>query len=57
LRCKHIKVYFAAPLFSQAEKEFNQNLTDLIEKSGFSVFLPQRDGIEKQKPPFAIITT
>jgi nucleoside 2-deoxyribosyltransferase len=47
-----MKIYFAAPLFSQAEVEFNQNLTDHIEKSGFSVFLPQRDGVEKQKPSF-----
>ncbi len=47
-----MKIYFAAPLFSQAEKEFNQNLTDRLEKLGFDVFLPQRDGVEKNKPPF-----
>jgi len=51
-----MKVYFAAPLFSQAEKEFNKNLTDLIEKSGFHVFLPQRDGVAIQKPPFDKMT-
>jgi len=51
-----MKVYFAAPLFSQAEKEFNKNLTDLIEKSGFQVFLPQRDGVAIQKPPFDKMT-
>jgi len=51
-----MKIYFAAPLFSQGEIEFNQNLTDHIEKSGFSVFLPQRDGVERQKPPFDKMT-
>jgi nucleoside 2-deoxyribosyltransferase len=39
-------VYFAAPLFCQAERDFNVNLTTKLEKSGFSVFLPQRDGVE-----------
>ncbi|MEN8186259.1 MAG: nucleoside 2-deoxyribosyltransferase [Bacteroidota bacterium] len=47
-----MKIYFAAPLFSQAEKNFNQNLTDQIETLGFDVFLPQRDGIEKNKHPY-----
>lgn len=37
-------LYFAAPLFSQAELAFNQVLTDKIEGLGFDVFLPQRDG-------------
>ncbi|MEN8125047.1 MAG: nucleoside 2-deoxyribosyltransferase [Bacteroidota bacterium] len=47
-----MKIYFAGPLFSKAEKEFNQKLTDQLEKLGFEVFLPQRDGVEKSKPPF-----
>ncbi len=51
-----MKVYFAAPLFSKAEIEFNQNLTDQIEKLGFDVFLPQRDGVEKNKHPFNSMT-
>lgn len=38
------RVYFAAPLFSQSEKDFNLKLTELLEKHGYEVFLPQRDG-------------
>lgn len=36
-------VYLAAPLFSEAERDFNRKLRDEIKKSGFSVFLPQED--------------
>ncbi|MDO6675876.1 nucleoside 2-deoxyribosyltransferase [Tenacibaculum sp. 1B UA] len=46
------KVYFAGPLFNEAERAFNQNLTSKIENIGFTVFLPQRDGAELDKPPF-----
>ena len=37
-------VYFAAPLFSQSEKDFNLELTKVLEDHGYQVFLPQRDG-------------
>ena len=37
-------VYFAAPLFSQAERDFNLRLTQVLEEFGYEVFLPQRDG-------------
>jgi len=47
-----MKIYFAAPLFSEAEKKFNQILCDKLEYSGFKVFLPQRDGVEKNDPPY-----
>ncbi len=36
-------VYLAAPLFSQAECDFNRKLRDLIISEGFLVFLPQED--------------
>ncbi len=39
-------VYFAGPMFNQAEKEFNLEMTELLEEYGYRVFLPQRDGIE-----------
>ena len=39
-------VYFAGPLFSQAEKDYNLKLTKLLEDHGYKVFLPQRDGFE-----------
>ena len=39
------KVYFAAPLFSEAEREYNLMLAELLEEYGYEVFLPQRDGL------------
>ena len=45
-------LYFAGPLFSEAEKRFNVGLTRRLEHAGFSVFLPQRDGVEGSKPPY-----
>ncbi len=44
-----IRIYFAGPLFCQAEKEFNLKLCSLLEKKGYSVFLPQRDGLDASK--------
>ncbi|MBR5340297.1 MAG: nucleoside 2-deoxyribosyltransferase domain-containing protein [Erysipelotrichaceae bacterium] len=38
------KVYFAAPLFCEMEKDFNLKITHLLEEYGYEVFLPQRDG-------------
>lgn len=43
-------VYFAGPLFSQAELRFNADLTEKLEALGFNVFLPQRDGPELNRP-------
>lgn len=45
-------IYFAGPLFSQAEQEFNLKLTDKFEDIGFTVYLPQRDGLEISGPAF-----
>ncbi len=36
-------VYLAAPLFSEAERDFNRKLRDRIQSAGFNVFLPQED--------------
>jgi hypothetical protein len=36
-------VYLAAPLFSEAELDFNRKLRDEIKSAGFEVFLPQED--------------
>jgi nucleoside 2-deoxyribosyltransferase len=44
-----VLIYFAAPLFCQAERDFNLKLTTKLEEAGFSVFLPQRDGVELSK--------
>ncbi|NMF57619.1 TIR domain-containing protein [Pseudanabaena yagii] len=45
-------IYFAAPLFSQAECSFNQSLTTKLEQIGYQVFLPQRDGVKGDQPPY-----
>ena len=50
-----MKIYFAGPLFSEAEKRFNLALTGRLESAGFEVFLPQRDGVEKDKPPYNVM--
>ena len=38
------RIYFAAPLFSEAEREYNLKIVNLLESYGYEVFLPQRDG-------------
>ena len=40
------KVYFAGPLFNKAEKDYNLKVVSVLEKAGYQVFLPQRDGVE-----------
>ncbi len=50
-----MKIYFAAPLFNDAERHFNLELTMQLETKGFDVFLPQRDGAEKDNPPYDIM--
>jgi nucleoside 2-deoxyribosyltransferase len=49
---KAVPIYFARPLFSEAEKQFNQRLTAGFQEAGFRVFLAQRDGVERDKPPY-----
>jgi len=49
-------IYFAGPLFCQSEQAFNLQLTGKLEERGFTVFLPQRDGIESSKPPYNEMT-
>ncbi len=49
-------IYFGAPLFCEAEKAYNLRLTDKLEERGFSVFLPQRDGVESSQPPYDEMT-
>jgi nucleoside 2-deoxyribosyltransferase len=50
------RLYFAAPLFSEAERAFNLDVTSRIEALGFDVFLPQRDGFEKQGSQHATLS-
>jgi nucleoside 2-deoxyribosyltransferase len=41
---KRRRAYFAAPLFTPTERDFNERLSRRLSRS-FDVFLPQRDGI------------
>ena len=43
-RTARSSIYFAAPLFSQSERDYNLFLTKILENHGYTVFLPQRDG-------------
>jgi len=49
-------IYFAGPLFSEAEKSFNASLTADLEAAGHDVFLPQRDGAEAHKLPYSAMS-
>lgn len=46
------RLFFSGPLFCRAEREYNERLCHQLESMGFSVFLPQRDGVESSKPPY-----
>ncbi|MGH3874890.1 MAG: nucleoside 2-deoxyribosyltransferase [Pseudonocardiaceae bacterium] len=41
-----MRAYIAAPLFSQAEKEFNLQVDAVARSLGLGTYLPQRDGGE-----------
>jgi hypothetical protein len=49
-------IYFAGPASNLANRTFNLDLTRGLEKAGFAVFLPQRDGIDPGKPPYSEMT-
>jgi nucleoside 2-deoxyribosyltransferase len=42
-----MRIYIAAPLFSEAEKQFNLQVDKFLRDQGFDTFLPQRDGYDK----------
>jgi nucleoside 2-deoxyribosyltransferase len=42
-------VYIAAPLFNEAEREFNLKVDDLVSNLGLTTFLPQRDAGDAAK--------
>ena len=51
-----VLIYFAGPLFSEAERVFNLRLTERLERADYEVFLPQRDGVERDRPPYDRMT-
>ena len=42
-QCQEPLIYWAAPLFTRIEKDFNLKATSELEAAGYRVFLPQRD--------------
>ena len=46
-----MKLYIAGPLFTCAERDFNQHLAAFLEEEGYAVFLPQDfvEGIAEDK--------
>lgn len=48
-----MRVYFAAPLFSEAELRYNERVCGMVEGAGHSAFLPQRDGFEGRDELYA----
>jgi nucleoside 2-deoxyribosyltransferase len=50
-----VKLYFAGPLFSAAERDWNQALVGRLRGAGHEVFLPQDQ--EKGKAPAGIFAT
>ncbi len=49
-----MKLYIAGPLFTCAEREFNQSLAALLKDKGYTVFLPQEfaPGSPDEDPDF-----
>jgi nucleoside 2-deoxyribosyltransferase len=41
---RRMQIYIAAPLFSDAERRFNLEVKEFVNKLGFSTYLPQLDG-------------
>lgn len=41
---KKSTVYIAGPMFSEAERQYNERLSESLEAAGYRTFLPQRDG-------------
>ena len=39
-----MKVYIAAPLFSEGERAFNEKVDGIVRECGHETFLPQREG-------------
>ncbi len=39
-----MKIYIAAPLFSEGERAFNEKIDAIVRECGHETFLPQREG-------------
>ena len=48
-----MKVYIAAPLYCDYEREYNLKIDGLLRKNGYDTYLPQRDGgVVSEMPDF-----
>lgn len=43
------RVYFAAALFNEMEREYNLRIASILTSYGYDVFMPQRDGYEEKE--------
>ena len=39
-----MKIYIAAPLFSEGERQFNERIDQVLRECSHETFLPQREG-------------
>ncbi len=47
-----VLIYLAGPLLSEVERATTLHWPKKLEALGFRVFLPQRDGVERERPPY-----
>ena len=45
-----MRIYCAGPLFSQAEREFNEKVAKVLREEGFDMFLPQENSSVDEIP-------
>ncbi len=45
-----MRIYLAAPLFSQGEREFNSYVAKVLRENGFDVFVPQENSEVEEIP-------
>lgn len=43
------RIYFAGPLFCEAEKAYNASVKNALSEAGYDVFLPQESGLNVEK--------
>ena len=48
-----MKIYIAAPLYCDYEREYNLKIDELLRENGYDTYLPQRDGgVVSEMPDF-----
>ena len=49
-------IYLMGPLFSETERRFDSQLTEKLDPPPSGTFLAQRDGVEREKPPYDAVS-